>query len=139
MPLGIAARVFGIIFLIVGVLGFVPSFVQNAPEAAHLVIGTTAFLLGIFAVNVLHNIIHAIVGLWGLIAGRGYASARSYFRAIALIYALLVVLGLIPLTNTFFAMIPIFGNDVWLHAITAIAAGYFGFGTPALHEASPQA
>jgi hypothetical protein len=139
MPLGIVARVFGIIFLIAGILGFVPSLVVSAPEAAHLVIGTTGFLLGIFPVNVLHNIVHAFVGLWGLVAGRGYASARSYFRAIALLYALLVVLGLIPLTNTFFAMIPIFGSDVWLHVIAAIAAGYFGFGTPALHEGSAEA
>ena len=38
-------------------------------------------------------------------------------------------MGLIPGLNTTFGLIPIFGNDVWLHALTALIAAYFGWGT----------
>ena len=131
MPLGLLARIFAVAFLLAGILGFVPSLAQSAPMSAHLVVGTTALLLGIFPINVLHNIVHIIVGLWGLGAGRSYGGARSYFRALAVFYALLVILGLIPLTDTFFGMIPIFGYDVWLHGVTAVVAGYLGYATPA--------
>lgn len=37
------------------------------------------------------------------------------------------MMGLFPVLNTTFGLIPIFGNDVWLHAVTAIAAAYFGW------------
>jgi len=134
MPLGTIARVFGIIYLLVGILGFVPSLAQPSPDSAHLVVGTTALLLGIFPVNILHNIVHAAIGLWGLASGGSYAGARSYFRSLAVIYGLLTILGLIPLTNTVFGLVPIFGNDIWLHALTAIAAGYLGFASPALDD-----
>ena len=39
----------------------------------------------------------------------------------------LAVLGCIPIANTLFGLMPIYGNDVWLHLATAIPAAYFGF------------
>ena len=56
--------------------------------------------------------------------GRSGASAG---RAVAVIYALLAVMGLIPGLNTTFGLVPIYGHDVWLHALLAIVAAYFGF------------
>ena len=50
-----------------------------------------------------------------------------YARAAAVIYALLTVLGMIPVTNTAFGRVPIYGHDVWLHAVLAVVAAYFGF------------
>jgi hypothetical protein len=46
---------------------------------------------------------------------------------VAIIYAVLVVMGLVPALNTTFGLIPIHGNDVWLHALLAVIAAYFGF------------
>jgi hypothetical protein len=43
---------------------------------------------------------------------------------------LLAVLGLIPGANTMFGLIPIFGNNVWFHGVTAAIAAYFGFVEP---------
>jgi hypothetical protein len=37
------------------------------------------------------------------------------------------VMGLIPLTATTFGLVPLYGNDIWLHALLALVAGYFGF------------
>ena len=50
-----------------------------------------------------------------------------YARGVAGIYALLTVLGLIPATNTAFGLVPSYGHDVWLHAVLAVVAAYFGF------------
>ena len=83
--------------------------------------------LGLFPVNVLHNIVHILFGLWGLMAARSYGGARGYFRAVAIIYAVLTVMGLIDGLNTTFGLIPLYGNDVWLHALLALVAAYFGF------------
>jgi hypothetical protein len=50
-----------------------------------------------------------------------------FARALAILYGLLAVLGLIPGLNTLFGMVPLHGHDVWLHAGTAMIAAYFGW------------
>lgn len=123
------ALLFGIVFLAVGILGFVPNLVQP-PAGGHHVTMTQNYgdLLGLFPVNLLHNVVHIVFGLWGLAAARGLAGgAVTYARGVAIIYALLTVLGLLEATNTTFGYIPIYGNDVWLHAALALVAAYFGW------------
>ena len=56
--------------------------------------------------------------------------ARTYARGLAVFYGLLAVMGLIPGLNTTLGLIPVFGHDVWLHALTAAAAAYFGWAAP---------
>ena len=109
------ARIFGAIFVAVGLLGFVPPLVPNGN------------LLGLFPVNAMHNLVHVGLGVWGLIAGASLAAAVIYFRGIAIIYGVLAVLGLIPVTNTLFGLAPIHGADVLLHAVLAVIAAYLGF------------
>ena len=58
---------------------------------------------------------------------RDAPAARLYARGVAVIYALLAVMGLIPGLNTTFSLVPIYGHDAWLHALLAIVAAYFGF------------
>lgn len=118
------ALIFGIVFLAVGVLGFVPGVVQDSVgDGLH----QHAMLLGLFPISPLHNAVHLIFGLWGLAASRSTGGAVAYFRAVAVVYALLTVLGLIASTADLFGMIPLMGNDVYLHAALAIIAAYFGF------------
>ena len=45
-----------------------------------------------------------------------------------MLYAVLAVMGFIPGVNTVFGSVPLFGHDVWLHALTAAIAAYFGSG-----------
>ncbi|QQP92085.1 DUF4383 domain-containing protein [Skermanella sp. TT6] len=120
--------VLGIVFLLIGVAGFVPGL-MHMPEHTADVEVTENFgrLFGLFPVNILHNVVHIAFGIWGIAAYRSYAGARSYSRAVAVIYAVLAVMGLIPGLNTTFGLIPLYGHDVWLHAVIAIAAAYFGF------------
>ena len=58
------------------------------------------------------------------------AHRTRLFQFVAIMYGLLTVLGVIPATQTAFGLVPIHGNDVWLHAIVAVAAGVIGFAMP---------
>jgi hypothetical protein len=122
------ALVIGIAYLAAGVLGFVPQLLRPPPPDAPPV-GITAFygyLLGLFPVNFMHNLVHLAIGAWGVAASRG-TGARAYAKSLAIIYGILTIMGLIPALNTLFGLAPIHGHDVWLHAGTALVAAYFGW------------
>jgi hypothetical protein len=123
------AKIIGIAFLLVGILGFIPPLVSPAPaESMGLAVQTGfGYLLGLFAINVLHNIVHLGVGAWGLAASRSLVASVQFARTLAIFYGALAIMGLIPGLNTTFGLIPIFGHDVWLHAVTALAAAYYGY------------
>jgi hypothetical protein len=121
------ARIYGIVFLIVGIGGFIPGLTQPHVHPGLIINGSSGMELGLFPVNILHNVVHIAFGIWGLVAGQSFAAARLYARGVAVIYALLTVLGVIPATNTAFGLVPIYGNDVWLHGLLAVVAAYFGF------------
>jgi hypothetical protein len=123
------AVVFGMIFLVVGILGFVPGLVggpgAGAPPLG--IRGGYGYLFGLFPINILHNLVHVVLGVWGLIAARALPPARTYARGLTWIYAILAVMGLMPGLSTLFGLVPLFGHDVWLHALTAIVAAWFGY------------
>ena len=126
------ALIFGIVFLIVGAGGFIPglNMMDHSGHPADADVTLRSFFgyeLGLFPVNVLHNIVHLLFGVWGLLAYKSLAGSKSYAKGVAIIYAVLTVAGLIPGLNTLFGLVPIYGNDVWLHALLAIVAAYFGF------------
>jgi hypothetical protein len=127
------ALIFGIVFLIVGAGGFIPGLNDMNHAGGHPADADIAmrsffgYELGLFPVNLLHNIVHLLFGVWGLLASRSFGGARGYFRAVAIIYAVLTVMGLVPGLNTTFGLIPLYSHDVWLHALLAIVAAYFGF------------
>jgi hypothetical protein len=125
----LAALVYGIAFLLVGTLGFVPGINVVHGDHPNLVLEGPGhgFLLGIFHVNVLHNIVHLLFGALGVACVGSFAMARGYFRFVAVAYALLAILGIFPVVQFMFGFIPIEGADVFLHAGLAVVAGYFGF------------
>lgn len=124
------ARLIGIVFVAIGILGFVPALKSPPPlSAPHMVIeGGYGLLLGLFPVNWFHNLVHLGIGIAGLTSSHSMSDARIFARGLALFYGGLAVMGLIPVLNTTFGFIPLFGHDIWLHALTAAAASYFGFG-----------
>jgi hypothetical protein len=121
------ARIYGIVFLIVGIGGFIPGLTQPHEHPGLIINGSSGMELGLFPVNALHNAVHILFGVCGLVAASSLAGAVLYARGVAVIYALLTVLGLIPAMNMAFGLVPIYGHDVWLHAVLAVVAGYFGF------------
>lgn len=130
------ALIYGIVFLVVGVAGFIPGI--TAPHTNPDIAAQTGMglLFGLFPVNLLHNIVHVLFGIWGLVAARSLGAARAYGKGVAVIYAVLGIMGLIPGLRTTFGLIPLYGHDVWLHFVLAAVAAYFGF---VRHEAQPAA
>lgn len=108
------AQIFGWVFVLIAVWGFVVSggSMEADPDMAPKV-------MGLFPVNLLHNLVHLAFGVWGIVASRSISGARSYALAAGVIYLVLTILGFfIPTT---FGLIPIGGNDIWLHALIAVA------------------
>jgi len=130
------ALIFGIVFFAVGVAGFIPGITQPHQHPDVMVTAGLGAVLGLFAVNVLHNLAHLLFGVWGFIASRSEGASRAYGKAVAIAYGLLTVMGLITAMNmhTAFGFVPLYGHDVWLHALLAGVAAYFGFRRPQHHE-----
>ena len=135
------ALLLGVVFLLVGILGFVPGVnsMHHSDDGGTLKVTDPGhgMLLGLFHVNVLHNLVHILFGVGGIVASRTFPAARGYARFVAIAYALLAILGMIPTANVWntFGLIPISGNDVWLHALIAAAAAFVGFG--GIRETAP--
>jgi|SRR6185369_657529 hypothetical protein len=126
------ALVFGLAYFVLGLLGLVPAMLVPPPADAPpttlaLVYG---YLFGLFPVNVVLSLVHLVIGAWGLSARKDPVDSAIYARSLAVLYGVLAVLGLLPLTNTLFGMMPINGGDVWLHGVTAVIAAYFGWREP---------
>lgn len=122
------AMVAGIVYIVVGVLGFVPALLTRPAGAPPLTFDQGyGYLFGLFPVNFLHSLVHLAIGIWGVIAARAWGAARTFAISLAVIYGVLTIMGLVPGLNTVFGYVPLFGHDIWLHAVTAIVAAYFGF------------
>ena len=123
------ALVFGIVFLLAGASGFIPGMLHPVPAGAPPLTVTAGygFVMGLLPVNVLHNLVHLLFGIFGVAAYAGIFAPRVYAQIVAVAYGLLTILGLLPATHTLFGLIPIYGNDVWLHLVLGAVAAYFGF------------
>lgn len=130
------ALAFGVIYLLVGILGFIPGLMTPMTDPPLAVNAAYGRLFGLFPVNVVHNIVHLALGAWGIVAYRTFVASRAYSRSLAVIFAVLTIFGLIPGLSTLFGLAPLFGHDIWLHALTAIVAAYFGWAA-VRHPAHP--
>lgn len=123
------ALIFGIAYLVVGLLGLIPAALRPPPADAPPTQFTLlyGYLLDIFPVNVLLSAVHMAIGALGIAAWRGMTDPYVYARSVALFFGALAVMGLIPGMNTLFGLMPIYGHNVWLHAVSAAIAAYFGW------------
>jgi len=110
--------VFGVVFLAIGVLGFVPGATNDQDQ-----------LLGIFQVGALHNIIHILSGVAALAAAKSEDYAQLYFRVFGLVYALVAIVGLVQ-GDSVLGLFDINGADNVLHVVLAVAILGVGFGIP---------
>ncbi len=123
------ALLIGIIYVVVAIMGFIPGLVQPATNGDPSMAGMpdAGLLLGLFPVNLLHTLIHLIVGVWGILAFSRYTRARQFSRVMTVVVAILTIMGLIPGLDTLFGLAPLYGLDVALHGLTALISAYFGF------------
>jgi Domain of unknown function (DUF4383) len=115
------ALVFGLIYLVAGVLGFVPSLGGSDTQTNHA-------LFGIFQVNLVHNLVHVLIGIGGLAAASSILNSRRYCRVVGVILLLLGVIG-IGIANPL-GLVYLGQADIPLHLVTGAVLAYFGFAAP---------
>jgi hypothetical protein len=115
-----AAMVVGAVFLLVGVLGFVPGVTTSYDSLSFAGHMSDAKLLGVFQVSVLHNIVHLLFGVAGLAMARTAAGARNYLIGGGVIYAVLWLYGLIIADSVPANFVPMNMADDWLHFVLAV-------------------
>ncbi|MGQ0713982.1 MAG: DUF4383 domain-containing protein [Gemmatimonadaceae bacterium] len=115
------AQIFGVVFILAAVGGFLATGMSNmeadpatAPRAG-----------GLFPVNVLHNVVHLIFGIWGLAASRSFGGAKSYAQIAGVIYIVLAIVGFVSPNG--FGFVPLGGNDIWLHVVFGLILAGVGF------------
>jgi hypothetical protein len=122
-PVQNVARLVGVVFLLVGIAGFIPGITTNLYDGLEFAGNDgNAELLGIFKVSILHNIVHALFGVAGLALAATASGARTFLIGGGVIYVALWLLGLIGAAD----WIPSNDADDWLHLVLGV--GMIGLG-----------
>lgn len=116
-----AAMVVGATFLLVGVLGFIPGITTNYGDMTFAGHESEAKLIGVFEVSVLHNIVHLLFGVLGVLSARSAATAAWYLTIGGLVYAVLWIYGLVIDKDSGANFVPLNTADDWLHFVLAAA------------------
>ncbi|QCO97339.1 DUF4383 domain-containing protein [Arthrobacter sp. 24S4-2] len=110
----------GAVFLLVGVLGFVPGITSNYGELQFAGHHSEAMLLGLFQVSVLHNIVHLLFGAAGLLLARSATGARSFLLYGGIVYLVLFVYGLVFDQESAANFVPLNAFDNGLHLLLGV-------------------
>ena len=107
------ALVFGAVYILVGLLGFVMDPI-----------------LGIFNVNALHNIVHLAIGAAWVFSSKDHATAKTVSLVIGVAYLLVAVLGFVA-KDLMADLLDITDNakgmaDNILHLVSGALGVYFG-------------
>ena len=115
-----AAQIFGVVFILVAILGFVSSGARMDADPA-----IAPRIVGLFPVNLLHNVVHLLFGVWGLMASRSVGGAVMYGKIGGVIYLVLGIVGFVSPSG--FGFVPLGGHDRWLHIALGVALAGLGF------------
>jgi hypothetical protein len=119
------AALVGVVFLLVGILGFVPGITTHYSDLGFAGHDSGAKLLGIFQVSILHNIVHLLFGVVGLALAKTADGARTFLVGGGAVYLALWVLGVVGAGD----WIPVNTADNWLHFALGIGMIALGFVT----------
>jgi hypothetical protein len=115
-----AALGVAIVFLLVGVLGFIPGITTDYGTMTFAGHDSQAKLLGVFQVSILHNIVHLLFGIAGVVLARSAAGARAYLIGGGAIYLVLWLYGLVIDHTSAANFVPVNTADDWLHFVLGI-------------------
>ncbi|UVE93786.1 DUF4383 domain-containing protein [Dietzia sp. B32] len=133
-PVQYAALAFGVVFLLVGIAGFIPGITTAYDTMQFAGHHSEAMLLGLFQVSILHNIVHLLYGVVGLLMARTASQARIYLLAGGAVYLVLWIYGLVIGHDSSANFVPLNTADNWLHFLLGIAMVALSF----LHRRQPR-
>lgn len=125
-PVQLVAGAVGAVFLLVGILGFVPGVTTNFDLLMIAGHESGALLLGIFAVSVLHNIVHLAFGVAGLVMSRTASAAKAFLVGGGIIYLVVWLYGILVDESSAANLVPVNAADNWLHL--ALGVGMIALG-----------
>jgi len=125
-PIQSAAMLAGVVFLLVGILGFIPGITTHYSDLKFAGHNSDAKLLGLFNVSILHNIVHLLFGVAGVALAKTWEGAKTYLLYGGLIYLVLFVYGVIWHSNTSANFVPVNLADNILHL--GLGIGMIGLG-----------
>ncbi len=120
-PTRLAAAVFGVVFLAIGILGFVPGVTSNLQDITFMGHESGAELLGLFQVSILHNLVHALFGVVGLMAARTSRTSMAFLLAGGVVYFVLTAYGLVVDHGSTANFVPLNNADNILHLALGVA------------------
>jgi hypothetical protein len=126
-PVQTAALVVGAVFLLVGILGFIPGITSDYDTMTFASHHSDAKLLGIFEVSILHNIVHLLFGVAGIAMSRMASSSRTYLIGGGVIYLVLWLYGLIIDEDSGANFVPVNSADNWLHFLLGVGMVALGY------------
>lgn len=113
----VASTAVGAVFLLVGILGFVPGITTNSSDLMMAGHHSEAMLLGIFQVSVLHNVVHLLFGVGGLLMGRSVTAATRYLIWGGVVYLVLGLYGTLIGHGSAANFVPVNAADNALHFV----------------------
>lgn len=119
-PVQLAALAVGAVFLLVGILGFIPGITTDYDTMTFAGHHSEAKLLGIFNVSILHNLVHVAFGVAGIVLARAAATAKSYLIIGGVIYLALWLYGLVIDKDSAANFVPVNSADDWLHFVLGV-------------------
>lgn len=123
-PVQSLAALVGVVFLLVGILGFVPGITSHFGDLGFAGHDSDAKLLGIFQTSVLHNIVHLAFGV-GILMAKTPEGARTYLIGGGVAYLAVWLIGLIGGLD----WLPVNTADNWLHLVLGVGMIALGFVT----------
>ena len=110
-----AATAVAAVFLLVGVLGFIPGITTEYGDMTFAGHDSGAQLLGVFGVSILHNVVHLLFGVAGLVLARSWSGARAFLVGGGAVYLVLWLYGLLIDQDSSANFVPVDDADNWLH------------------------
>lgn len=126
----IASAAVGAVFLLVGILGFLPGVTTDYDMLAGAGHHSGAMLFGIFEVSVLHNVVHLLFGVAGLAMARMARTAQLYLVGGGIVYLALWIYGLVIDKNSSANFVPVNDADNWLHLVLGLGMVALAILTP---------
>jgi hypothetical protein len=117
------AAVLGVVYVLVGILGFVPAFVSGGAPAD--MPSASGNLIGIFPINALHNVVHLAIGAALLYGATATPAAIMVSRVVGIVLLLVGVAGFVSADG--FGLLPLGGIDIGLHLVSGAVLAYIGF------------